>query len=353
MQTLNEPRGARYASVDSLRGLAVAAMLLVNDPGDWQHVYAPLEHAAWNGCTLADLVFPLFLFIVGVSITLASGGSRTATTGAVLLRAARIVAVGLALHLVAHLAMDSASFRPMGVLQRIGLCYAAAALLALRTSARTQWLVFVAILVGYGLLLGGAPMTKEANAASRLDTWLLGRHAYEFDAASGRGHDPEGLLSTLPALATTLLGVRCGAWLQRGARRMLIGAGLASLLLGLLVAVVQPFNKQLWTPSYVLWTGGLAIAALLLAHELIDRRGWPAVARSLGINAIAAYALAWLLVCLLEGSRWGAALYRGGFGWIVPKLGAEAASLAYALVFVAAVWAVMVQLARRGVRIKV
>ncbi|HEY9064781.1 MAG TPA: heparan-alpha-glucosaminide N-acetyltransferase domain-containing protein [Burkholderiaceae bacterium] len=353
MPTLNEQqRGARYASVDSLRGLAVAAMLLVNDPGDWQHVYAPLEHAAWNGCTLADLVFPVFLFIVGVSITLASGAGRT-TSGAVLLRAARIVGLGLALHLVAYLALDTASFRPMGVLQRIGICYAAAALLALRTSARTQWLVFVAILAGYGLLLAGAPMTKEANLASRFDTWLLGRHVYEFDAASGRGHDPEGLLSTLPALATTLLGVRCGAWLQRGARRTLLAAGLSALLLGWLIALVQPFNKQLWTPSYVLWTGGLAIAALLLAHELVDRRGGPAIARSLGVNAIAAYALAWLLVCLLEGAHWGAALYRAGFGWIVPGIGAEAASLAYAVVFVAIVWAVMVQLARRGIRIKV
>ena len=205
----------RYASVDALRGLTVAAMLLVNDPGDWNHVYAPLEHAAWNGFTPTDLVFPLFLFIVGVSITLGLGAGTT--NRALLLRALRIVALGLLLHLVAHLAIGTPTFRPMGVLQRIGVCYVAAALLALHTSPRTQWLAFGAILVIYGLLLFGAPLTKEANLASRLDTWLLGRHAYEFDAASGRAHDPEGVLSTVPALATTLLGVRCGAWLQRGA----------------------------------------------------------------------------------------------------------------------------------------
>jgi predicted acyltransferase len=341
----------RYASVDALRGLTVAAMLLVNDAGDWGHVYAPLEHAAWNGCTFADLIFPVFLFIVGVSITLGLGARTTAQ--AVLVRALRLVALGLVLHVVAHLAMGTASFRVMGVLQRIGLCYAAAALLALHTSPRTQWAVFGAILIGYALLLFAAPMTKDANLASRLDTLLLGRHAYEFDTASGRGHDPEGILSTVPALATTLLGVRCGAWLQRGARRTMIAASLAALALGALAAVVQPFNKQLWTPAYVLWTGGIAIAVLLLAHELVDRHGVPAIGRSLGINAITAYALAWLAVCALEGSSWGAPLYRTGFGWIVPRLGPEAASLAYALAFVALVWAAMGRLARRGVRIRI
>ena len=346
---------ARYASVDALRGLTVAAMLLVNDPGDWSQVYAPLEHAAWNGCTPTDLIFPLFLFIVGVSITLGLGtgsGPRT-TDRAVLLRALRIVALGLLLHLAAHLAIGTPAFRPMGVLQRIGVCYAGAALLALHTSPRTQWLVFAAILVGYAMLLFGAPLTKDANIASRLDTLLLGRHAYEFDAASGRAHDPEGLLSTVPALATTLLGVRCGAWLQGGEMRRLWVAGLAAFALGALVSTVQPFNKQLWTPSYVLWTGGFSIAALLLAHQFVDRRGWPPIGRSFGINAIAAYALAWLVVCALEGLRWGAPLYQAGFGWVVPLFGPKAASLAYAIAFVGVFWAGTVLLARRGVRIKI
>ena len=347
---------ARYASVDALRGLTVAAMLLVNDPGDWSHVYAPLEHAVWNGCTPTDVLFPLFLFIVGVSITLGLGadpGNTTTTNRSVLVRALRIVALGLALHLVAHLAMATPAFRPMGVLQRIGACYAAAALLALHTSSRTQWVVFAAILVAYGLLLFGAPLTKDANLASRLDTLLLGRHAYEFDAASGRAHDPEGVLSTLPALATTVLGVRCGAWLQRGAMRGLLVAGLATLALGALASLVQPFNKQLWTPSYVLWTGGLSIAALLVAHRLVDQRGWPPIGRSFGINAITAYASAWLAVCALEGLQWSAPLYQAGFGWMVPVLGPKAASLAYAIAFAAVFWAGAALLARRGVRIRI
>ena len=342
---------ARFASVDALRGVTVAAMLLVNDPGDWSQVYAPLEHAAWNGCTPADLIFPMFLFIVGVSITLGLGPSTT--TRAVLLRGLRIFALGLVLHLAAHLAMGTPAFRPMGVLQRIGICYAGAALLALHTSVRTQWLVFAAILIGYAMLLFGAPLTKDANLASQLDTLLLGRHAYEFDAATGRAHDPEGVLSTLPALATTLLGVRCGAWLQQRATRRLFVAGLLGLALGALVSMLQPFNKQLWTPSYVLWTGGISIAALLLTHHLIDQRGWPPIGRSFGINAIAAYGLAWLVVCALEGLRWGAPLYQAGFGWIVPLLGPKAASLGYAAAFVAVFWAGTGWLARRGVRIKI
>ena len=239
------------------------------------------------------------------------------------------------------------------MLQRINICYADAALLALHTSPRTQWMVFKTILIVYTMLLFGAPLTKDANFASRLDTLLLGRHAYEFDAATGRAHDPEGVLSTLPALATTLLGVRCGAWLQRGATRSLLMAGLSALALGALAATVQPFNKQLWTPSYVLWTGGLSIAALLLAHQLVDRRGWLPIGRSFGINAIAAYALAWLVVCALEGLRWAAPIYQAGFGWIVPRLGPDAASLAYAIVFVALFWVGTALLARRGLRIKI
>jgi predicted acyltransferase len=345
---------ARYASLDALRGLTVAAMLVVNDPGDWGHVYAPLEHAAWNGFTLADAIFPLFLFIVGVSITL---GLRPGTADrAVLLRALRIVALGLVLHAVAQFALGTPAFRPLGVLQRIGVCYAAAALLTLHTSSqtspRTQWLVFGALLAGYAALLGAAPLTKEANLASRFDTWLFGRHLYEFDVSSGRGHDPEGVLATLGALATTLFGVRCGAWLQRGAWRTMLVAAAVALAAGAALSVWQPINKNLWTPAYVLWSGGWSLGALLLVHVLVDRRRWPALGRSLGINAIAAYALGWLLVCLLEGTHWGAALYRAAFGWIVPWAGPQAASLAWALVFTALCWAAMAGLARRGVRIR-
>jgi predicted acyltransferase len=341
---------ARLASVDALRGLTVAAMLLVNDPGDWGHVYAPLEHAAWHGCTPTDLIFPLFLFIVGVSITLAG----PAPPRAVVWRALRIVALGLVLHAVAHWAIGTREFRPMGVLQRIGICYGVAGLLALQTRARAQWLVFWALLAGYAALLAwGGPLTKAGNLASRIDTALLGRFAYEFDAATGLGHDPEGLLATLPAIATTLLGVRAGAWLRSGSVRTLWAAAAIALLLGAAWSPWQPLNKQLWTPSFVLWTGGWALAVLGLAHALIDRWQAPPLGRAFGVNAIAAYAGAWLMTCALEGLHWGAPLYRHGFAWLTPWFGPEGASLAYAVAFTAFWWVLMRILAQRGVRIRI
>lgn len=236
------PGTRRFASVDVLRGLAVAAMLLVNNPGDWGHVFAPLRHADWHGFTPTDLIFPLFLFLVGVSISL---GLRSGTAMATIwLRALRLVAAGLLLHLVAMWAYDLPAFRPWGVLQRIGLCYGVAATLASRGSTRTLWGVITVILLGYWALLamsgGYAPLH---NIASRVDAEMLGVHAYQFDAATGLGHDPEGLLSTLPAIASTLVGVCAGTWLRdRGTRRLLVAAAIA-LIVGLVWSLSMPLNK--------------------------------------------------------------------------------------------------------------
>lgn len=351
---------ARLDSVDALRGLTVAAMLLVNDAGDWGHVYAPLEHAVWHGCTPTDLIFPFFLFIVGVSLALSlgprieAGGDHASMRRTVLVRALRIIVLGLVLHAVAHWLMDTRAFRPFGVLQRIGLCFAAAGLLAIETRPRTQWVAFGVILLGYWALLSwGGPLSKEGNLASRIDTALLGRFAYEFDPITGLGHEPEGVLSTLPAIATTLLGVRAGDWLRRGQRSRLWQAGVAALLAGWVWSCVFPFNKQLWTSSYVLWSGGWAMLALLAAHEFIDRRGGPALGRSFGVNAIAAYAGAWLMVCVLEGLHWGGPLYRVAFEWMVPITGPHVPSLAYALAFVSVWWVVVVWLDRRKLYFKI
>jgi predicted acyltransferase len=354
------PPKARLDSVDALRGLTVAAMLLVNDPGDWGHVYALLEHAAWHGCTPTDLVFPFFLFVVGVSLSLSlgpridAGSNASALRRTVFVRALRIVVLGLVLHAIAHWVMDTRAFRPFGVLQRIGLCFAMAGALAIHTRPRTQWLAFGAILLGYWALLSwGGPLSKEGNLASRVDTALLGRFAYEFDAATGLGHEPEGLLSTLPALATTLLGVRAGDWLRRGQRSRLWQAGLVALAAGWAWSWVFPFNKQLWTSSYVLWSGGWAMLALWVAHACIDRSGAPAIGRRFGVNAIAAYAGAWLMACVLEGLHWGQSLYREAFEWMTPITGPYVPSLAYALIFVGLWWLIVAWLDRRKLYIKI
>lgn len=335
-------------------------MLLVNDPGDWGHVYAPLDHSAWNGCTPTDLVFPFFLFVLGVSVALAilprlERGVATAGLGRVALwRALRILGLGLAINLLAWWLMPGAHLRFPGVLQRIGVCFAGVALFALYTRPRTQWTAIVALLIGYwGLLWLGGSLDPWLNLASRTDSVVFGRFVYLTDPASGRGHDPEGLLSTLPALASSLLGLRAGCWLRREKLGSLLFAGVASLLLGALWSLWFPLNKNLWTSSFVLWTAGWAMLALLLFHQLLDRRGWPALGRRFGVNAIAAYAGSEAMQILLSALGWQDPLYRHLFAdWMTPRVGPWAPSLAYAVAFVAMWWLVVLAMDRRRIYLK-
>lgn len=351
----------RWASVDALRGITVAAMLLVNNPGDWGHVYAPLLHAQWHGVTPTDLIFPMFLFVVGVSIALAlsprieRGEPRPALAKTVLVRASRIVGMGLLLHLCALWAFDLPSYRVMGVLQRIGLCFGAVGLLALYARPRLQWVILVVLLTGYALLLAsGGSYAPFENIASRIDHALLGAHVYQIDPASGRGHDPEGLVSTIGALATTLWGVRAGAWLREGRTRWLWVAGAIALVAGQLWSFVLPLNKNLWTSSYVLWTGGAACWLLALCHWLVDRRGLPAWGRAFGVNAIAAYAGSAFLLYALAALGWLEPLYRHGFAdWMTPRFGPYLPSLTYALAVVALWWGVVRWLDARKIYFKI
>lgn len=351
----------RYPSVDALRGLTVAAMLLVNYPGDWGHVYAPLLHAPWHGFTPTDLIFPMFLFIVGVSIALSvqvardAGADATGLSRQVLVRTARIVALGLALHALAWWLLDQDNFRIPGVLQRIGLCYGIVGLLAIHLRLRAQWVVFFVLLFGYwAWLVAGGSLEPWLNAASRLDTAIFGTHAYQFDPATGLGHDPEGLPSTLPSVATTLLGLFAGQWLRKGNLRGLIGAGVITLALGLLWSPWLPWNKNLWTSSYVLGTAGLAMLLLAAAHVLIDRRGWPALGRSFGVNAITAYAGSSALYLLLVACGVWDKVYRIGFAdWMTPLFGAAAPSLVFALAYVGLWWLAMRGMQARGWVLKI
>lgn len=336
-------------------------MLLVNYPGDWGQLYAPLAHSEWHGCTPTDLIFPTFLFVVGVSIALgmshaeSSPAERRASLGKAWMRALRLVVIGLLLHALAMWAYDIAAFRPWGVLQRIGLCFGAAATLALSLRARGRWLCIAGLLLGYwALLVVGGTLEPWHNIASRLDAWMLGAHAYEFDAATGLGHDPEGLLSTLPAIATTLLGVRAGTVLREQGTRGLLRLGSVALVVGGVWSLVLPWNKNLWTSSYAVWSAGWATLLLAVCHQLFDVRGWRPFGRSMGINAITAYAGSWVMACLLERFGLFGALYRGVFQpTIGPMLGDKAASLAFAIAFVAFWWALMWAMANRGIRISV
>ena len=346
----------RLASVDALRGLAVAAMLLVNNPGDWGHVYAPLLHAAWHGFTPTDLVFPFFLFIVGVSaaLSLAPRVQQGAATGplqaAVVWRGLRITGLGLLLSALAWWLLHRPEFRIMGVLQRIGLCFIVVGIVAVHSRQKLQWWLLIVLLLGYGALLqfGGGSLEKSGSLEQRIDTAVLGRFAYEWNPVTGIGFDPEGLLSTLGALATTVFGLLCGGLLRREQTRAVLLTGVAAMLVGWWWSAWLPWNKQLWTPSFVLWTGGIAATALAAAHLGMDQLRLPPWGQAFGRNAIAAYAGAWVCTVGLAATGWMAPLYATVFGSIGARLGPYAQSLSFALAFVA-VWAVIVwALDRRG-----
>lgn len=352
----------RITSVDAVRGLTVAAMLLVNDAGDWSHIYPWLQHATWHGCTPADFIFPVFMLIVGVSLQLAMGrqlemfAQRGPLASAVVMRGLRIVLLGVALNVVSMLALDGHGFRLLGVLQRTGICFAAAGLIVIYIqSARAQWTLLAAILLGYwALLAGGGGVEPNLNLADRIDTAVLGSLSYQYDAATGLAHEPEGILSTLPSLATVLLGVRAGDWLRKGRIGDLALAGMLAMLIGGVWSLALPLNKQLWTSSFVLWTGGFGMIALALAYHLIDVRGWPPLGRAMGVNAITAYAGSWLAACALAATGTVGPMYETFFrAPLAPVFGPEFASMAAAAAFTAVFWVAMAYAYKRGWRISI
>lgn len=338
------PPDRRLYALDALRGLSVAAMLVVNNQGNWDAVYPWVEHAEWHGVHAADYIFPLFLFIVGASFELAAAKTASLLPGqqarSVLLRAARIFALGVALHVLAMLLIPGREFRLLGVLQRIAICYA---VVGVACSFLRQWwqqLSFCVLLFfasGLSLYLGGSLLPHE-NLADKLDTLVLARLALSYDAKTGLAHDPEGLLSTLGALLTTWLGVFAVRILRRDGLARLLAFASALILAALLCNSVQVWNKSLWTPAFALWTGAWSSLLLAAAYTLIDQRGWPAIGQAMGSNAIAVYAGAWLLACLLAWRDAQGALYRPLAAWLTQTGWAQPlqlASLLFALLFTA------------------
>lgn len=306
MPVVPTPAG-RLLSLDVFRGLTVMGMVVVNNPGDWGHIYAPLEHAAWHGCTPTDLVFPFFLFIVGVSLGYALAGvkQRAEPPGPALARVARRAAVlfGLGLLVSLYPQFDFSVVRIMGVLQRIGLVFLGCGIIYLKTSWRTQILLLISLLVGYAALLQLVPVpgVGPANLAptTNLGAWLdrsLFTEAHLWQQS--RTWDPEGLLGTLPAIGTGLLGLLAAQWLRylgptpAAKVRGLLAAGSLATGVGLLWNAWFPINKALWTSSYVLFAGGLALLVLAGLYWLCDVRGyrrWATPAVAFGVNAIAVF----------------------------------------------------------------
>ena len=282
----------RLTSIDALRGLTIAFMILVNDPGDWGHVYAPLDHAPWNGFTPTDLVFPTFLFLVGCSIVfsiesrLARAVAKKTIAIQIIRRAATLFAVKMLLSAYPHFHLTH--LRIYGVLTRIALCYLIAGLLFLYVrSARALAVVAIAILIGYWALLRFVPipglghpvrdfpiLDPDRNLTAWIDRGVSAftRHYLHTGRLYEKTRDPEGLLSTLPAVATTLLGILTALRLKSRPRStlQLIPAALIFLTLGLLWNPWFPINKNLWTSSYVLFAAGWSLLLLALFHWLFD-----------------------------------------------------------------------------------
>jgi len=295
----------RLLSLDVFRGITVAAMILVNNPGDWGHVYPPLLHAHWHGCTPTDLIFPFFLFIVGVSIAFAMGKSKPSVLK-IIKRSAILFGLGLFLSLYPK--FDFATVRIPGVLQRIALVYLACSLIFIKTSRTIQIWITTVLLVGYYLLMTFVPVPEVGYAnlepTTNLGAWidrniLTTAHLWK----SAKVWDPEGLFSTLPAIGTGLLGVFTGQWLKSSYSASekiawLFFSGNALIVGGLIWDLFFPINKALWTSSYVLYAGGWAMVGLAACYWLIDVQGyrrWTTPLVAFGVNAITVFFLSGII----------------------------------------------------------
>ena len=307
---------ARLLSLDVFRGIAITAMILVNNPGSWDYIYPPLKHAKWHGCTPTDLIFPFFLFIVGVAMALSlskytpENRPTKIVYQRIIQRTLILFFLGLFLALLSltldalfnSKPFDISTLRIMGVLQRIALCYFFASLIVLNFSQKKQWLIAAIILIGYWLALQFIPVpgygtgNLSANGESTLIAYLdrlilTPKHLLK----PNPGFDPEGLLSTLTALVNVLIGYFTGSYLKQNTQPQnqtciqLIITGLSCLIIGHLWSYLFPLNKQLWTSSYVLYTSGwalLLLAALYYIIEIRNARKWAKFFEIMGLNAI-------------------------------------------------------------------
>lgn len=334
----------RLGALDAFRGATVALMILVNNPGSWQHLYPPLAHAPWHGCTPTDLVFPFFLFAVGnaMAISMQAWFGRPPAQVAlkIVRRTALIFAIGLFLNASPFVRWDAAgelvarnweTLRVMGVLQRIALAWGVAALIVWAGGTRAAWWGSAALLLGYWAAClvfaqGGDPYSLEGYFGTHVDRALLGAaHLYR---GEGVPFDPEGLASTLPAVAQVLLGYAVGRAVARGPLDDALLVRLFMLALALLALawawqLAMPLNKKIWTSSYVLLTTGLACAGLAALLRVVELRGarpaWVAWCEAHGRNALFVFVLSGFVPRMLALLRWSDGTdAEGRPRWITP-----------------------------------
>ncbi len=380
-----EIKPERLLSLDFFRGLTVAAMILVNNPGSWANIYSPLEHAPWHGCTPTDLVFPFFLFIVGVSIAYAMGSKRDdktthgKTIAKALKRAFTLYLLGFILAFFPRNFSDFnfveslQTVRLPGVLQRISIVFLISSILFLKLSDKRLFQTIVILLFGYWALMTFVPvpgfgepnLEKETNLGAWLDrTILTEAHLWK----SSKTWDPEGLLSTLTAIATCLFGVLVGVYLKKKniepATKIawLFTVGTLAVIGGLLWDLEFPINKALWTSSYVLYTGGWATIILAMCYWLIDVNKYDRFTKPFvvyGVNAITVFFLSGLMPRLvnmikidMDGEKVGAMSYVNK-ALFVPNFSPLNASLAYAVAFVLFWYLILWIMYKKNIIIKV
>jgi len=369
------PTSNRLLSLDFFRGITIAAMILVNNPGNWSHVYPPLLHAHWHGWTPTDLIFPFFLFIVGVSITLAFAGKKENHVstrdlhGKIIRRTLILFALGLFLNGFPF--FDITTIRIPGVLQRIAVCYFVASILFLHSGARIQALCAIVLMLVYWAAMqwfpvpgvGAGSYEKGANFSAWVDSLFLHGHMW----SQSKTWDPEGIFSTLPAISTTLFGVLTGHLLRQEIPAMkkvywmFVGGGIA-IAIGYTWSLWLPINKSLWTSSYALFMSGMAMVVLGVSYYLIDIKGWRRGVKPFcvyGMNAITVFVLSGIVGRLLYLIKWpsGAEVITLK-EWVVntlflPWLSPVNASLGYALCFVFVSYLAMYYLYKKQIFIKV
>ena len=401
--TARPPR-ERLLSLDVFRGMTIAGMLLVNDPGSWSAIYPPLAHAAWHGWTPTDLIFPFFLFIVGITTHLsiesrrARGDDEQMIVRQIVRRGLIIFLAGLLLNgfpfftwaavagnpdpsFVERVVDRLYNWRIMGVLQRIGIAYMLAALLSFRTTLKQQVVIIVSLLFGYWFAMTLLPVppdgflgidvlgTPAATLAAYFDRVLLdwgrfGNHLW----VNSRTWDPEGPFSTIPAIGTAMLGIICGRWIStpRPLSERLAGmfaVGSLAMMAGLMWHWSFPINKSLWTSSYVLFTGGMAAVTLATCMWIIDEHritGWTKLFVIYGMNPIIAFVGSGIMARLIysifkvesNGQRIAlqAWIYQTFYAsWLAPRN----ASLLFAITFVLVWFAILWVLYRRRIFLKV
>jgi predicted acyltransferase len=354
------PAATRLISLDVFRGATMALMVLVNNSGDGAHTYGPLQHAGWNGWTLTDTVFPSFLWIVGVAITLAlgkrmeAGVARSRLFMQVLRRAAILYVLGL---IVYAYPFNLSTQRLLGVLQRIAICYLIASAIYLTTGVRGQLIWIISLLTSYWLIMelvpvpgyGAGNLEVDHNIANYIDKIVLGSHNY----AGTKTWDPEGIVSTLPSIATALFGIMAGHILrlrrqlsERTTWLFLIGNLLIAA--GLVAALWLPINKKLWTSSFSVFMAGLDFVVFAVCLWLVDGCGFKRAVKPfviIGMNAITVYMISELLDTALSALGWRDRLFHAVFA---PLASPVNASLLYAIAYTLLMWLIAFGMYRRG-----